>query len=207
LSRRNGPPAPRHAGMVNPLPHWIGGQALAVHSWGSHQGSARSMSPAHPAIFYPQPSALLTPPMSSSSRGPGAGARRRRTRCRRCRACVRTECGDCHFCRDMKKFGGPGRMKQSCLLRQCTAVSSVLPCWAPGHTSTEYSVPAQAATVCPLFHFLPSFIDLLNVKCPLLFLSPVGAMLGCWKESAQLLPSLFLGRPRPVAGRLLRYLL
>ncbi|PNI17831.1 FBXL19 isoform 1, partial [Pan troglodytes] len=59
--------------------------------------------------------------MSSSSRGPGAGARRRRTRCRRCRACVRTECGDCHFCRDMKKFGGPGRMKQSCLLRQCTA--------------------------------------------------------------------------------------
>ncbi|XP_027260310.1 F-box/LRR-repeat protein 19 isoform X4 [Cricetulus griseus] len=68
-----------------------------------------------------QPSALLTPPMSSSSRGPGAGARRRRTRCRRCRACVRTECGDCHFCRDMKKFGGPGRMKQSCLLRQCTA--------------------------------------------------------------------------------------
>lgn len=24
----------------------------------------------------------------------------------------------------MKKFGGPGRMKQSCLLRQCTAVSS-----------------------------------------------------------------------------------
>ncbi|XP_043311269.1 jmjC domain-containing histone demethylation protein 1-like [Cervus canadensis] len=73
-----------------------------------------------------EPSALLTPPMSSSSRGPGAGARRRRTRCRRCRACVRTECGDCHFCRDMKKFGGPGRMKQSCLLRQCTAP---LLCW------------------------------------------------------------------------------
>lgn len=83
-----------------------------------------SVGPPDPASIHPQPSALLTPPMSSSSRGPGAGARRRRTRCRRCRACVRTECGDCHFCRDMKKFGGPGRMKQSCLLRQCTAVSS-----------------------------------------------------------------------------------
>lgn len=82
------------------------------------------MGPPDPVAIHPQPSALLTPPMSSSSRGPGAGARRRRTRCRRCRACVRTECGDCHFCRDMKKFGGPGRMKQSCLLRQCTAVSS-----------------------------------------------------------------------------------
>eukprot|EP00079_Xenopus_tropicalis_P018331 XP_004919750.1 PREDICTED: F-box/LRR-repeat protein 19 isoform X1 [Xenopus tropicalis] len=48
-------------------------------------------------------------------------ARRRRTRCRKCEACVRTECGECHFCKDMKKFGGPGRMKQSCLKRQCTA--------------------------------------------------------------------------------------
>ncbi|KAJ3600496.1 hypothetical protein NHX12_031477 [Muraenolepis orangiensis] len=54
--------------------------------------------------------------------GAGGGARRRRTRCRRCQACMRTECGECHFCKDMKKFGGPGRMKQSCLLRQCTAM-------------------------------------------------------------------------------------
>ncbi|KAB0353270.1 hypothetical protein FD755_024020 [Muntiacus reevesi] len=91
------------------------------------------------------PSALLTPPMSSSSRGPGAGARRRRTRCRRCRACVRTECGDCHFCRDMKKFGGPGRMKQSCLLRQCTA--PVLPhtavCLLCGEAGKEDTVEGE----------------------------------------------------------------
>ncbi|XP_048411937.1 lysine-specific demethylase 2B-like isoform X11 [Stegostoma tigrinum] len=51
-----------------------------------------------------------------------AGARRRRTRCRKCEACRRTECGECHFCKDMKKFGGPGRMKQSCIMRQCIAV-------------------------------------------------------------------------------------
>nr|XP_051690939.1 F-box/LRR-repeat protein 19 isoform X3 [Oryctolagus cuniculus]XP_051690940.1 F-box/LRR-repeat protein 19 isoform X3 [Oryctolagus cuniculus] len=83
--------------------------------------------------------------MSSSSRGPGAGARRRRTRCRRCRACVRTECGDCHFCRDMKKFGGPGRMKQSCLLRQCTA--PVLPhtavCLLCGEAGKEDTVEGE----------------------------------------------------------------
>ncbi|DAA15337.1 TPA: hypothetical protein BOS_22821 [Bos taurus] len=60
-----------------------------------------------------EPSALLTPPVSSSSRvgGGWAGARRRRTRCCPCRACVQPECGDCHFCRDMI-LGGPGRMKQ-----------------------------------------------------------------------------------------------
>ncbi|XP_072564096.1 lysine-specific demethylase 2B isoform X3 [Paramormyrops kingsleyae] len=60
----------------------------------------------------------------AASRGP-AGARRRRTRCRRCEACLRTECGECHFCKDMKKFGGPGRMKQSCIMRQC--IAPVLP--------------------------------------------------------------------------------
>lgn len=46
-------------------------------------------------------------------------SRRRRTRCKKCDACVRADCGDCHFCKDMKKFGGPGRMKQSCIARQC----------------------------------------------------------------------------------------
>lgn len=58
----------------------------------------------------------------SSSRG-SSSARRRRTRCRKCEACTRKECGECHFCKDMKKFGGPGRMKQSCIMRQCIAVS------------------------------------------------------------------------------------
>uniref|UniRef100_H0XKI4 Lysine demethylase 2B n=1 Tax=Otolemur garnettii TaxID=30611 RepID=H0XKI4_OTOGA len=54
-----------------------------------------------------------------------AGARGRRTRCRKCEACLRTECGQCHFCKDLKKFGGPGRMKQSCIMRQC--IAPVLP--------------------------------------------------------------------------------
>ncbi|XP_062865304.1 F-box/LRR-repeat protein 19 isoform X2 [Trichomycterus rosablanca] len=73
------------------------------------------------------------------------GARRRRTRCRRCQACMRSECGECHFCKDMKKFGGPGRMKQSCLLRQCTA--PVLPhtavCFACGEAGKEDTVESE----------------------------------------------------------------
>lgn len=52
-------------------------------------------------------------------------SRRRRTRCKNCEACVRADCGECHFCKDMKKFGGPGRMKQSCIARQC--MSPILP--------------------------------------------------------------------------------
>lgn len=47
----------------------------------------------------------------------------RRVRCRECEPCTRADCGDCYFCRDMKKFGGPGRKKQTCVSRQCLAVS------------------------------------------------------------------------------------
>ncbi|XP_078523649.1 lysine-specific demethylase 2B isoform X2 [Lissotriton helveticus] len=74
-----------------------------------------------------------------------AGARRRRTRCRKCEACLRTECGECHFCKDMKKFGGPGRMKQSCIMRQC--IAPVLPhtavCLVCGEAGKEDSVEVE----------------------------------------------------------------
>uniref|UniRef100_A0A2K5W798 F-box/LRR-repeat protein 19 n=1 Tax=Macaca fascicularis TaxID=9541 RepID=A0A2K5W798_MACFA len=62
---------------------------------------------------------------------PGPGQAGRRTRCR-CRAY-------------MKKFGGPGRMKQSCLLRQCTA--PVLPhtavCLLCGEAGKEDTVEGE----------------------------------------------------------------
>uniref|UniRef100_A0A8C3A0V1 Lysine demethylase 2B n=1 Tax=Cyclopterus lumpus TaxID=8103 RepID=A0A8C3A0V1_CYCLU len=77
----------------------------------------------------------------SAGRGT-SGARRRRTRCRKCEACLRTECGECHFCKDMKKFGGPGRMKQSCIMRQC--IAPVLPhtavCLVCGEAGKEDTV-------------------------------------------------------------------
>ncbi|XP_060783320.1 lysine-specific demethylase 2A isoform X4 [Neoarius graeffei] len=69
-------------------------------------GSGPTMAPV------PRP----TKPASSIS-----ALRRRRVRCKRCEACRRAECGDCTYCRDMKKFGGPGRLKKSCIRRQCLA--------------------------------------------------------------------------------------
>ncbi|XP_002738573.1 CXXC-type zinc finger protein 1-like isoform X2 [Saccoglossus kowalevskii] len=41
-------------------------------------------------------------------------------RCGECEACVRTEdCGKCDFCLDMRKFGGPNKIRQKCRFRQC----------------------------------------------------------------------------------------
>ncbi|XP_046678996.1 jmjC domain-containing histone demethylation protein 1-like, partial [Homalodisca vitripennis] len=45
--------------------------------------------------------------------------RRRRTRCKKCIACNNSDCGQCNFCKDMIKFGGTGKSKQSCIQRQC----------------------------------------------------------------------------------------
>lgn len=73
-----------------------------------------------------KPAPRLTPVRPAAASPIVSGARRRRVRCRKCKACVQGECGVCHYCRDMKKFGGPGRMKQSCVLRQCLAVSDPL---------------------------------------------------------------------------------
>uniref|UniRef100_V9KTH7 CXXC-type zinc finger protein 1 n=1 Tax=Callorhinchus milii TaxID=7868 RepID=V9KTH7_CALMI len=40
--------------------------------------------------------------------------------CGDCEPCMRTEdCGLCDFCKDMKKFGGPNKIRQKCRLRQC----------------------------------------------------------------------------------------
>ncbi|CAL1301042.1 unnamed protein product [Larinioides sclopetarius] len=41
-------------------------------------------------------------------------------RCGECVACYRTEdCGRCDFCKDMRKFGGPNKIRQKCRQRQC----------------------------------------------------------------------------------------
>lgn len=42
----------------------------------------------------------------------------KRPRCE-CTGCLQDDCGDCKFCIDMPKFGGPGRKKKRCIRRQC----------------------------------------------------------------------------------------
>ncbi|XP_023198308.1 uncharacterized protein LOC111610094 isoform X1 [Xiphophorus maculatus] len=53
-----------------------------------------------------------------------SGQKMRRQACRSCAACLRENCGVCTFCRDMRKFGGPSRMKQKCVRRRCLLLSA-----------------------------------------------------------------------------------
>ncbi|KAM3910858.1 uncharacterized protein RB166_019656 isoform 2-T2 [Leptodactylus fuscus] len=55
-----------------------------------------------------------------NSTGSGGKIKRSARMCGECESCSRTEdCGQCDFCRDMKKFGGPNKIRQKCRLRQC----------------------------------------------------------------------------------------
>jgi hypothetical protein len=40
--------------------------------------------------------------------------------CMRCSGCITPNCGECKLCKDMVRFGGPGRLKQRCDMRVCT---------------------------------------------------------------------------------------
>uniref|UniRef100_A0A182J721 [histone H3]-dimethyl-L-lysine(36) demethylase n=1 Tax=Anopheles atroparvus TaxID=41427 RepID=A0A182J721_ANOAO len=81
--------------------------------------------------------------------GGGNGPRRRRTRCKNCEACQRSDCGECSFCLDMVKFGGPGRAKQTCMMRQCLqpmlpVTAQCIHCNLDGWRQAPITAPAQA---------------------------------------------------------------
>lgn len=99
----------------------------------------------------PPPSVLYRPrlgPTGSKKRRSTkrsiSALRRRRVRCKRCAACRRRECGSCQFCHDMRKFGGPGRMKKSCVMRQCLApaLPNTARCAICGEGEPEESNPS-----------------------------------------------------------------
>ncbi|XP_072305511.1 CXXC-type zinc finger protein 1-like [Eucyclogobius newberryi] len=60
------------------------------------------------------------PPSHLDKRRSSQQIKRSARMCGECDACLRTEdCAQCDFCKDMKKFGGPNRIRQKCRLRQC----------------------------------------------------------------------------------------
>uniref|UniRef100_A0A8K9WUD8 [histone H3]-dimethyl-L-lysine(36) demethylase n=1 Tax=Oncorhynchus mykiss TaxID=8022 RepID=A0A8K9WUD8_ONCMY len=139
--------------------------------------------PPPPPVARPKLSATVVTPRPQKPASSMSVLRRRRVRCKRCEACVRTECGDCNFCRDMKKFGGPGKLKQTCVLRQCLAVrasvcvtgdgvvNTDLPsCWecpkcVLGITDTEVDPPLSTHTNTHTVSRLANGRDSLPVLC------------------------------------------
>ncbi|XP_053179841.1 lysine-specific demethylase 2A [Scomber japonicus] len=103
-------------------------------------------TPPPPVIYRPRLGPTLHKPLGqkSTKRSSISALRRRRVRCKRCAACCRKECGTCQYCHDMRKFGGPGRMKKSCIMRQCLApaLPNTARCAICGEGESEESNPS-----------------------------------------------------------------
>ena len=79
--------------------------------------SIRQRYPVHRIQFKSAPSSLE---FQTSKRRKLVQKKRHRYNCGNCLGCARDEdCGECDFCLDKPKFGGPGTKKQKCELRWC----------------------------------------------------------------------------------------
>ena len=77
-------------------------------------GSNSSSSSSRRAYTKDGSSGGSSKPFFKRSNPSATGNRRRRVRCKMCAACLGEDCQTCVYCRDMTKYGGPGRMKQTC---------------------------------------------------------------------------------------------
>ena len=72
-------------------------------------------------------------------------------RCGTCVACLREDdCKKCRFCKDMPKYGGPGRMRQKCIKRQCHKLSRILYAEDPLHSKSrklQHDIAAELKAV------------------------------------------------------------
>ena len=62
--------------------------------------------------------------------------------CNNCSACLMSDCGECKFCLDKRKFGGPGKLKKRCEMRQCM-IPKVGGSSTPKRATTTTSVQKQ----------------------------------------------------------------
>jgi len=60
--------------------------------------------------------------------------------CNNCSACLMNDCGSCKFCLDKRKFGGPGKLKKRCEMRQCLTPKPTGATTGSGNNSTPSKV-------------------------------------------------------------------
>ncbi|KAL4228619.1 Histone-lysine N-methyltransferase [Mactra antiquata] len=71
-------------------------------------------------IMKKTPSKVKTTTTKKLTGAGGLHIYKRKMRCKKCDGCRRQDCGECRHCKDKPKFGGPGILKQGCVLRRCT---------------------------------------------------------------------------------------
>lgn len=76
--------------------------------------------------------------------------------CRECVSCLAEDCQSCAFCYDMKRYGGPGKLKQKCRQRRCINMSRKPLPPARVKPMLEYSKADSVVTITPLLDVRPN---------------------------------------------------
>ncbi|KAL3765839.1 hypothetical protein ACHAW5_004156 [Stephanodiscus triporus] len=74
----------------------------------------------------------------------------RKAMCGRCEVCLRDDCGECNFCLDKPKFGGPNRLRKKCLMRRCPNMNPVPTFDASFYASATSKLLAIDGTESPI---------------------------------------------------------
>lgn len=76
-------------------------------------------------------------------------------RCGECQGCKTPDCAICKFCKDKRKFGGPGKLKKRCIKRNCTGILSTTASSTANPTQNDQAsaiTPKAAIKQTPLQH-------------------------------------------------------
>ena len=94
-----------------PLLHWPGIK--------SDPGFMRVHKTSKPTKKEKLPSFLTKNEQKTSTTSGPSHLKKERVPCKICQACISPDCGKCHYCMDMLKFGGSGKLRQPCQMRLC----------------------------------------------------------------------------------------
>ena len=74
----------------------------------------------------------------------------KRKRCGECEACQMGDCGARKFCKDKTKFGGPNKLKQSCIKQRCLYRNTLQSGSSLGSDTIERVSTCEYCTVKPV---------------------------------------------------------
>lgn len=105
-----------------------------------------TLSNVHPLTSY---SPIVKSPKNVEQNGTSKGfvLTKKLARCKKCAGCRAQDCGECIYCLDKKKFGGPNIIKQACKFRKCVLFSSPTRASPNPVISPKPTVPKKVPTV------------------------------------------------------------
>ena len=91
----------------------------------------------------------MTPATATGPSPSSSGKKKKVGSCGQCEACSREDCRQCIYCIDMRKYGGPNRLRKRCIRRRCMAKDGTLSQRETSQTTKSKRVVKQPKKLTP----------------------------------------------------------